>query len=102
MRFLGCVHARPVRSTGRAASTAFGGLFVVLLAFAAPAAAATLQSITVTPDNITLRAGFSQNYVATGHYSDGSTANVTQQADWSISSVGVATIANTFGLKGLL
>jgi uncharacterized protein YjdB len=91
-----------VWSTGRAASTAFGGLFVVLLAFAAPAAAATLQSITVTPDNITLRAGFSQNYVATGHYSDGSSANVTQQADWSISSVGVATIANTFGLKGLL
>ena len=91
MRFSGCVLARRVASIRRAASLASSGLLVALVALAAvPAGAATLQSITITPDGITLRAGFSQLYVATGHFDDGSTANVGQSADWSVSSVGVA------------
>lgn len=53
---------------------------------------ATLQSIDVTPASSNISVGTSQQYTATGNFSDGSSINVTIQAIWSSSDVSVATI----------
>jgi uncharacterized protein YjdB len=105
MHFSGCAGAGAVDIIRRVRVIAKGWaslLLLVLVITPAAASAATLTSITVTPDGITLEKGFSQTYVATGHYSDGSTANVSQSADWSVSTIGVAVVQNTPGLKGLV
>jgi uncharacterized protein YjdB len=52
----------------------------------------TLQSITVTPANTSVSVGSTQNYVATGQYSDGTTQAITSTVTWTSSSPGVATI----------
>lgn len=57
----------------------------------------TLNSIAVTPVNLTIGVGATQQFIATGTYSDGSTQNITGQAKWVSSSPGVATI-DTNGL----
>ena len=57
----------------------------------------TLKSIAVTPANFNIMIGATQQFTATGTYSDGSTQNLTSQATWASSSPGVATI-NTSGL----
>ena len=54
--------------------------------------APTLTSITVTPANPGILIGASQQFMASGTYSDGSTQNITSQATWTSSMVGVATI----------
>ena len=55
--------------------------------------APTLASIAMTPSNPSLLAGATQQFTATGTYSDGSTQNVTSQATWTSSSTTVATIS---------
>ena len=52
----------------------------------------TLTSIAVTPANPSILIGASQQFTATGTYSDGSTQNLTSQATWTSSNTGVATI----------
>lgn len=54
---------------------------------------ATLNSITVTPDPATISLGGTQQFTATGNFSDGSTENLTAQVTWSSSEVSVATIS---------
>ena len=46
---------------------------------------ATLQSISITPTNITLANGSQQQLTATGVYSDDSTQNLTNQVSWQAS-----------------
>ena len=58
----------------------------------------TLQSITVTPSPASVVVGSTVAFTATGHYSDGSTQNVTTQATWTSSSTTVATIVSTTGV----
>ncbi len=58
---------------------------------------ATLTTITVTPDPATIALGGTQQFTATGNFSDGTTENLTAQVAWSSSSVSVATI-NPSGL----
>jgi hypothetical protein len=58
---------------------------------------AALSTITVTPANPTLVTGTSQQFTATGTYSDGSTQDLTSQAVWTSSAPSVATI-NPAGL----
>jgi len=53
---------------------------------------ASLVSIAVTPANATLSQGSSQQYVATGTFSDQSTVKITGQTNWSSSEVSVAVI----------
>jgi trimeric autotransporter adhesin len=65
--------------------------------------ALAVVSINVTPANVQLPVGASQQYVATAAYSDGSTKNITKTATWSSSSTPIATIgksglAKTIGL----
>lgn len=54
---------------------------------------ATLSSITVTPGTAILSVGATQQYVATGTYSDGSTQTLTTSVTWTSSSTSAATIA---------
>jgi uncharacterized protein YjdB len=55
---------------------------------------AVLSSITVTPANASLVAGITRQFVATGKYSDGSTAVITNSVSWVSSLTSVATIGN--------
>jgi Bacterial Ig-like domain (group 2) len=58
---------------------------------------ATLVSISVTPANPSIAKGKTQQFTATGTFSDGTTQNLTSTATWSSSAVTIATI-NTAGL----
>jgi len=56
----------------------------------------TLSSITVTPnppDNLAV--GSTQQFTATGFYSDGSNADITSQVTWASSNTNIATISAT-------
>jgi hypothetical protein len=59
---------------------------------------ATLQSITVTAATQTPVLGLLDQMTATGHYSDGSTANITNSVTWSVSPALLATVTPTGGL----
>src|SRR5262249_32916549 len=56
-----------------------------------------LSSIAVTPSNPTVTVGGTQQFTATGTYSDGSTQNLTSQVTWASSNTAAATI-NSSGL----
>jgi len=58
---------------------------------------AVLTTITLTPLNPSDPSGATQQFTATGTFSDGSTQNLTNSATWSSSSNAIATI-NTIGL----
>lgn len=62
---------------------------------------ATLISIAVTPANSSVTAGLTQQFAATGSYSDGSTQNLTTLATWTSSATTVATIASSALATGL-
>ncbi len=66
---------------------------VVFLGGPAP----TLSSIAVTPANVSIAIAATQQFTATGTYSDGSTANLTTQVTWASSLTAIATI-NASGL----
>ncbi|MGE0616103.1 MAG: beta strand repeat-containing protein, partial [Bacteriovoracia bacterium] len=63
--------------------------------------AATLVSVAVTPGSATKAAGYTQQFTATGTYTDASTQNLTSSATWSSSSSGVGSVSNAAGTKGL-
>ena len=54
--------------------------------------APTLVSITVTPANPSIIAGGTEQFTATGTYTDNSTQNLTASVTWASSNTGVATI----------
>jgi len=58
---------------------------------------ATLQSITVTPANPSITVGATQQFIATGNFSDNSTEILTSQVTWASATPSVATIS-TMGL----
>lgn len=60
-----------------------------------------LVSITVTPANISVGYNTTVQYTATGHYSDNTTADITELVIWSSSEPSIATISNEPGSKGL-
>ena len=57
--------------------------------------AATLVSIAVTPVNPSVATGGTQQFTATGTYSDGTTQNLTTTATWASSSTTTATMSAT-------
>ncbi len=63
--------------------------------------AAALTSIAVSPTNPTVTKGLTQQFTATGTYTDGSTADLTTQVTWASGTISVATISNTAGSQGL-
>ena len=62
---------------------------------------ATLASIDVTPADPTLARGLTQQFTATGTYSDNTTQNLTTSVTWSTSNPAVATISNASNSRGL-
>jgi uncharacterized protein YjdB len=63
---------------------------------------ATLSSIAITPNPLSLATGASQQMSATGDYSDGSSYDLTDFATWLSSAITVATVSNASGSRGLL
>ena len=59
---------------------------------------ATLQSIAVTPANPSIAAGDTQQFTATGTYSDGTTEDLTSQVVWGSATTATATITSPGGL----
>ena len=60
--------------------------------------AATLQSIAVTPAGPSIAVGKTQQFTATGTYSDSSTKDITTTVTWVSSNTGFATIGASTGL----
>ena len=58
-----------------------------------PAPAATLNTLQVTPASVSLATHASQQFHATGLFSDGSTQDLTSSVTWFSSDSGVATIS---------
>jgi len=63
--------------------------------------AATLVSIGVTPPNAGIAIGTTEQFTATGTYTDNSTQNLTAVAAWSSSATNVASVSNAAGSSGL-
>jgi len=63
--------------------------------------AAVLVSITISPAGATIPLGMTQQFTATGTFSDGTTQDVTQAGHWSSTVAAVATISNTAMTAGL-
>jgi hypothetical protein len=59
-----------------------------------PAPPPSLTSITVGPATPTVNVGVSASYLATGHYSDGSTQDVTLSSTWSAGTPSVVTVGS--------
>jgi hypothetical protein len=62
---------------------------------------ATLLSIDVTPTNPSTPLGLSQQFSASGNFSDGSSQDLTQLVTWSSSDKGIAQISIADGSNGL-
>jgi plastocyanin len=62
---------------------------------------AVLQSIAVTPANPSVAKGLTEQFTATGTYSDSSTQDLTTQVTWASATTSVATISNSSGSQGL-
>ena len=62
---------------------------------------ATLSSIAVTPSNPSVSVNATQQFTATGTYSDSSTADLTNIVTWSSSDVSLATINNSGLVTGI-
>ena len=60
-----------------------------------PSPAATLTSLQVTPASQSLAPGAGQQFTATGHYSDGTSKDLTSSAQWSSSDSNVASVSGT-------
>jgi uncharacterized protein YjdB len=63
--------------------------------------AAVLQSIAVTPADPSIPNGTTEQFTATGTFSDHSTQDLTKQVVWASAAPGVATISNASGSNGL-
>jgi len=62
---------------------------------------AVLSSIMITPASPSINSGETEQFSATGTYSDATTADITPSVTWSSSDPDIATISNTSGTKGL-
>ena len=63
--------------------------------------AAELVSIAVTPVDPGIANGTTQQFTATGTYTDTSTQNLTASVTWVVLGQGVATVSNSGGSEGL-
>ncbi|MDP9158664.1 MAG: Ig-like domain-containing protein [Acidobacteriota bacterium] len=63
--------------------------------------AASLVSIVITPPAASIPLGATQQFTATGTYTDGTTQNVTSSGHWSSIAANVATISNSTPTAGL-
>ena len=78
--------------------SAQGSPHTVMLSGTGTSAAPTLVSIAVTPGSATIGVNATQQFTATGTFSDNSTKDVTTQSTWTSSNTGVATVGAGTGL----
>jgi len=52
-------------------------------------------NVSVTPNETTVKKGSTQQFIATMGYSDGTSVDVTSQADWSVANAEIASITNS-------
>lgn len=90
---------RPIRSA--ACFAFFAVLAITSLSCGSSNSGPTLSTIDITPISPTILVGDTQQFTATGHFSDGSTGNLTAQANWSSDNTAVATINNVGTQPGL-
>lgn len=62
---------------------------------------AVLVALEVTPTNPSIALGTSQQFAATGMFSDGTTQDLTAEVQWDSSPTGASTISNDVGSPGL-
>jgi hypothetical protein len=65
-------------------------------------AAVTLASITIDPNPGAVPQGTSRNFTALGHYTDGSSADLTTSVTWLSSDTSIFTVSNANGSQGLV
>jgi hypothetical protein len=65
-----------------------------------PSSAVTLTSIAITPPLPSVAPGFTQDLMATGTYSNATTADLTGAVEWSSSNTATATVSNADGSEG--
>ena len=70
-------------------SASFGGMSA---STTVTVSAATLTALTVTPATATIAIGATQQFIATGSYSDGSSANLSASVAWTSSATAVGTV----------
>jgi hypothetical protein len=93
-------------ANGRATSVAVGATTITATMEGVSASTtltvtpATLLSIVVSPTNPSISLGLTQQFAATGTYSDNSTLDVTTSATWTSSFTSVAVISNAAGANG--
>ena len=63
---------------------------------------ASLKSIEISPGVSSVAAGFTEQFTATGVFSDGTTLNITNEVVWNSSDASVASISNSVGSSGLV
>ena len=56
---------------------------------------ATLTAIVISPDSLQLPLGFTEDLTATGHYSDGTTLDITTQAQWMSLDTAIAVVGSS-------
>jgi hypothetical protein len=78
--------------------SAQGSPHTVMLTGTGTAAVPTLVSIAVTPATATIGINATQQFTATGTFSDNSTKDVTTQSAWTSSNTGTATVGAATGL----
>lgn len=94
-------------SKGRATGVAAGTTSIVARSGAVQGStvfnvsSATLSSIGVTPANPSIAKGRTQQFTATGTFSDATTEDLTTQVTWASTAATVATISNADGSRGL-
>lgn len=99
--------AATVSATGLVTGVHSGLVYVVARArgfigcFPLTVNGAALVSIDVTPEDPSQPAGISQAFTATGHYADGTTADITNTVVWGSSNGLIASISNVVGTKGV-
>ena len=77
----------------------FGG---VSTAVTVTVTSAVLDSITIEPQDYSSPTGLSVQYTATGHFSDASEQDLTNQVVWTVANTTVARILNLKGSSGML
>jgi uncharacterized protein YjdB len=99
-----------VISTSGLATGVTAGTVIITAAFGGKSGSAnlavlppsvTLSSIVVTPDPASIPKGTTQRFVATGHYSNGTSKDISIYVIWTSSATGVATIVSPGIATGL-
>ncbi len=91
-----------LRGVATGASTLTAKLGSLTATVNATITGATLRSIAVTPANLSLPRGRTQQMTATGTFTDNSTQNLTSMVTWASSNIGNATVSDAAGSKGVL